>query len=113
MLRKFVTVIVFVTACTFSLYGQESERKNMAVLTFDARGVSEIESRAISDRIRIELARLGNYQMVERELMEQILEEQNFQLTGACTESSCLVEVGQLLAVHYMVGGSVTRIGNL
>jgi len=45
--------------------------------------------------------------------MEEVLKEQAFQLTGACTESSCLVEVGNLLAVHYMIGGSVTHIGNL
>jgi hypothetical protein len=37
--------------------------------------------------------------------------EQEFQQTGACSDAQCLVEVGQLLAVHKMVGGSIGKVG--
>jgi TolB-like protein len=105
------TVYLFALAVLFA--SRSEERRNLAVYTFDARGVSEIEAEAITDRIRAEISRADVYNVIERGLMEEVLEEQAFQLTGACTETSCLVEVGNLLAVHYMVGGSVTHIGNL
>ncbi len=89
------------------------ERNNIAVYEFDARGLSVIEAQSVTDRIRLEMSRSGSYSVIEREMMEQILLEQDFQLTGACSESSCLVQVGELLAVHFMIGGSVTKIGNL
>ena len=42
--------------------------------------------------------------------MQQILEEQNFQLTG-CTSDECAVEIGQLLSVNTMVAGSIGKVG--
>ena len=35
-----------------------------------------------------------------------------FQISG-CTSSECMVEVGQILGVQSMVGGSVSKVGNL
>ncbi len=98
---------------TTQICAQTAERRNIAVVTFDARGVSPIEAEAVADRIRNEFTKADVYQVVERGLMEEIMEEQAFQLTGACTESECLVEVGKILAVHFMAGGSVTKVGNL
>lgn len=98
------------------LYSETQEddyEKNIAVFNLDARGVSDIEAKAITDRLRIELQKSGEYRLLERDMMNMILEEQSFQLSGACSEASCLVEVGQLLAVNKIAGGSVTKIGSL
>jgi len=103
------SIILFINVS----FSQIKDRQNIAVYSFDARGVSSIEAEAITDRIRLEVSNANIYNVIERGLMEEVLKEQAFQLTGACTESSCLVEVGNLLAVHYMVGGSVTHIGSL
>ena len=104
---------LFILLLISSISAQDIGRRNLAVYTFDARGVSSIEAEAITDRIRLEVSKANVYIVIERGLMEEVLKEQAFQLTGACTESSCLVEVGNLLAVHYMIGGSVTHIGSL
>jgi len=85
----------------------------MAIYNFSGLGVSPIETQVISDRIRVEMGRFDTYSIIERGLMEQILKEQALQLSGLCEESSCLVEVGRILAVHYMVGGTISKIGNL
>ena len=45
-------------------------------------------------------------------MMEEILTEQGFQLSG-CTSSECAVEAGKLLGVEKMIGGSVNKLGNL
>ena len=87
--------------------------ENLGVFTFDARGVSEIVSLAITDRVRYEIQKKGGYSVIERDKMNLILKEQAFQQSGACLDASCLVEVGKLLAVTKMLGGRNTKIGNL
>ena len=82
----------------------------IAVMDFDGRGISEIEAAALTDRLRNELFRLGTFEVVERGMMENILAEQDFQLTG-CTSNECLVEIGQLLGARQMVGGSISKVG--
>jgi len=112
--KKVKTLSLFVILLIIcSISAQDNNRRNLAVYEFEPRGVSTIEAQVISDRIRIEIGKLGEYNIIERGLMEEVINEQAFQLTGACTEASCLVEVGRMLAVHYIVGGSVSKIGNL
>ena len=77
--------------------------ENLGVYRFDARGVSEVISLAITDRIRFEIQNRGQYSVIERDKMNLILKEQAFQQSGACLEASCLVEVGKLLAVTKML----------
>jgi TolB-like protein len=44
--------------------------------------------------------------------MDDILKEQGFQQSG-CTSSECVVEVGNMLGVQQMVGGSIGKVGNI
>ena len=94
------------------LYGNvvSAQAIPVAVMDFDGRGISEIEAAALTDRLRNELFRLGAFEVVERGMMENILTEQDFQLTG-CTSNECLVEVGQLLGAKQIVGGSISKVG--
>jgi curli biogenesis system outer membrane secretion channel CsgG len=50
---------------------------------------------------------------MEREMMTMILQEQDFQQSEMCNNEGCLVKMGQLVGVDYMVGGTVARIGDL
>ena len=84
---------------------------NVAVIPLDAKGVSEIEASVLTERLGLELFRTGRFTVLERGKMEEILTEQDFQLTG-CVSEECLVEVGQLLGVEQMMAGSVSKIGN-
>ncbi len=43
--------------------------------------------------------------------MQQILLEQDFQLTGY-TSDECVVEIGQLLGAHFMLAGSIGKVGS-
>jgi len=109
---SFKHIAIFAVLFT-TLFGQNPDRKNMAIYNFSGLGVSPIEAQVLSDRIRVELSKLGTYNIIERGLMEQILKEQVLQLSGLCDDASCLVEVGRILAVHYIVGGSVSKLGDL
>ena len=82
----------------------------IAIVEFEGNGISQTEAIALTDRLRNELFRLGAFEVVERGMMETILTEQDFQMTG-CTSNECLVEVGQLLGARQVVGGRISRVG--
>ncbi len=47
----------------------------IAVMDFQANGITTTENKALSDRLRNELVKIGNYQVIERALMDDILTE--------------------------------------
>jgi len=99
-------IILFITGiCT-------GQRINIAVLDLDPTGVSAEESRFLSDRLRTELFETGEFQVVERGKMQEILNEQGFQNTG-CTSVECAVEIGQLLNVNRIVAGALGKIEDI
>ena len=87
------------------------QAQSLAILDLEASGISAIEATSLTNRLRNALVRIGTITVVERGQMEQILGEQDFQLTG-CTSNECAVEVGQLLGVTTMVAGSIGRVGS-
>lgn len=92
------------------LIGQE--KQTLAVLDFDAIGISAQEARILTNRLRTNLVLLDIYSVIDRGNMEQILEEQDFQLAG-CTSDECAVEVGQLLGAKLILAGSIGKIGQI
>ncbi len=89
-----------------------AQQATLAVINLEGIGVSENDAKALSERLRNELFRLGKFKVIERGLMENILSEQDFQQTG-CTSNECLVEIGEILGVEQMIGGTISRVGKL
>jgi curli biogenesis system outer membrane secretion channel CsgG len=89
----------------------KGEATNIAVLDLSCRNISLAEAQVISDKLRIELQESGEFAVIEREAMENILAEQGFQQTG-CTSSECAVEAGRIIGVTRMVAGTIGRIEN-
>ena len=65
---------------------------------------------AASDVLTTYLVESNQFQVVERQHIAKILEEQNFQQSGAVNQASA-VQVGKLLGVEYMAYGAVTNFG--
>ena len=86
-------------------------QQSIAVLDLEARGISAVETASLTDRLRSEMVKTGRITVVERGQMQQILQEQDFQLTG-CTTEECAVEIGQLLGVTKMLAGSIGKVGS-
>lgn len=91
------------------LFAQHIE--TLAVLDFDGFGINEFEAKTLTDRLRNYVVQIGTYQLIERGAMEEILKEQGLQQSG-CSSNECIVEVGQLLGVKYMLGGTIGKVGN-
>jgi curli biogenesis system outer membrane secretion channel CsgG len=98
---------------------QAQSRSRIAVLDFDLadtsgnygsysffRGIGP--ARGISDLLTNKLVRSGNYSVIERSRLEDILREQNLVLSGRIDPSKA-AEIGRILGVEYVVLGSITR----
>ena len=93
------------------LFSFVSAQQTIAVIEFEAKGISQIEASALSDELEMHLTNIGGYTLVERGKVEEVLQEQGFQQTG-CTSDECAVEVGMLLSVQNIVIGSISKVGS-
>jgi len=87
------------------------DKETVAILDFEGRGISQLEAQTLTDRFTSELASTNAMILVERNQMNEILDEQGFQQSG-CTSAECAAEVGALLGVQHMIAGSFGKLGN-
>jgi TolB-like protein len=102
------SVIILFSVFSFSF----ADTATIAVLDFEANGVSEGEAQTISAKYQVELLKSGKFNVIERREMSNILKEQGFQQTG-CVSTECAVQIGMLLGAKYMVAGSLGHVGKL
>ena len=102
---------------------QEHNIYMVAVLDLEANGVSTIEAKGLSEKIRTRISWLVNnpahknnpgtdkYSVVERSQMDKILDQFNIQ-SAVCTDISCAVEFGKMFQADRIIIGSVNLIGS-
>lgn len=88
-----------------------AEVQSLAVLPLDAQGLTENDAAVLTDALRSRIGQSGRFKVVERTRMNDIFREQGLQMSGICIESSCAVEMGQVLGVRRILMGSVGLIG--
>jgi hypothetical protein len=95
----------------FLLASQLTAADRVAILDFQGEGVSVNVSKTFTDRVRNALVSYAQFEVMEREKFEEIMSEQKKGLSGLCDED-CIVEVGQIAQVQYMVSGVIRRLDN-
>lgn len=107
-IKIFISFILF-----FSFINILTARDNirLAVLEFEPKNVTPETAETVTELIRTSLFNTGRFTVVEREQVQQILQEQQFQSTGL-TDMKEAVEIGRLLNVQKLLLGSVNRLGN-
>ena len=83
----------------------------VAVASLSSTSIAEAEKQLLTEVLRDVLVGSKYFLVVSREDMGDLLKEQNFQ-REMCDTTECLVEMGQLLAVEKIIGGSVGKVGN-
>ncbi len=83
----------------------------VAVIDFSYNGISKSNADALSDRLRAELGKLEEFNLIDRKAMEEILSEQYFQYSG-CVSEKCMVELGNMIGASQIIGGSISKIDN-
>jgi TolB-like protein len=106
--KPYLKIFVFILTLS-NLYTQESQ-KTLAVLDFEGRGINALEAATLTDRFTSEIGKTEKMILVDRSMVEEILNEQGFQQSG-CTTDECAVEVGALLGVQFMINGSIGKLG--
>jgi hypothetical protein len=108
--------------CLAPAFAQNAKSSSIAVLDMDANGLSQTESRSLSDYLRGTIAGIitsGEYRkktryvyskVLERSQMDKIFDQFNIQNSG-CTSDSCAIEFGKMLNVDRIVIGSVGLVG--
>ena len=110
-MKKILANLIFLFHFQLIAQGVTDGKTTVAVLEFEGRGINQMESATLTDRLQSEMVNTNAIIMVERNQMEEILNEQGFQQSG-CTSAECAAEVGALLGVQNMVSGSFGLLGN-
>jgi len=90
---------------------QKDENKmTVAVLYFDPKGISPMESRALTDYFITEINNTGSAILTERSDINNIFTEQDIEASG-CTSDDCVTKIGALLNVEFIIKGSIVKLG--
>lgn len=94
----------------------QDTRPTVAVLAFDNNSIGKDRAdydnigKGIQDLLIGELAQRANVRVVEREQIQQILQEQNLARTGQIDQAT-MVKLGKLLQAQYMITGGFMSDG--
>jgi len=91
--------------------GEKKSLPKLAVLELKpGPGVPKTVTRILSDLIRTGIVKSRLFVVIDRDSIAVIMKEQAFQQSG-CTETSCAIQIGRLLAADKMLIGTVNRAG--
>jgi hypothetical protein len=89
------------------------EKLNIAIMDLTAIGVGNHVSLLLSEKLRSILFESGEYNVMNREDMAKVMEEQSFQRSEDCDNMQCYSEIGKMLGVKKIITGSVGKLGSL
>lgn len=109
ILMVFCLVLLFQVSVD-DLFAQE--RISVAVLDFAAKNVSKDDADILAEYFRSELIKTGKFDVMDRNHIRKILDEQRFQSTGA-TDLKSAVKIGKLTNTQYVFVGSYSKLDTL
>ena len=110
MLRKIIAITLANILLFSNLTAFTIKNETIAVFDFIGNDINSNTARTLSDRLRIELVKYNFINVLERNRIDAILEEQAIQMSGCVDE--CLVEVGKLLGATSIITGSIGKVGD-
>ena len=110
MLRKIIAIILANILHFSNLTAFTIKNETIVVFDFIGNDINSNTARTLSDRLRIELVNYNFINVLERNRIDAILEEQAIQMSGCVDE--CLVEVGKLLGATSIITGSIGKVGD-
>ena len=110
MVRKIIAITLANILLFSNLTAFTTKNETIAVFDFISNDINNNTARTPSDRLRIELVKYNFINVLERNRIDAILEEQAIQMSGCVDE--CLVEVGKLLGATSIITGSIGKVGD-
>lgn len=87
------------------------EKRKMAVMYLDAVGAPPDVAKSASYLLESKLGNSSKLILVERNQIDQVLNEMKYQMTGMTASDAA--KVGKQLNAHYVLIGSLNKLGNL
>lgn len=107
---QLLSILLFILL-PLMLFSQDS-KISVGILDFTpGEGVSENDAVTITEIFRSELIKSGKFTVLEREKLDQVLEEQSLQVSGI-TEEQFAVRIGKILNMEKMIYGSIRKFGS-
>jgi hypothetical protein len=107
-LVKRIKIMMFTSLAVFSLSAQSQTKQTAAVLNIDSH-VGETNSVQMGNIVRLELMKLNYFNVIDKYDAEYLIQKNQLQI-DKCFGRMCLVEVGKVLQVDKMIGGSFETI---
>ncbi len=117
MPKRFLFLFAIIIIQATTLYAQKKEiAKNIAaVLKFQREKDSEItdsDCTLLTTSLINALHKIKKIELMSREEMSKILDEQDFQRSEKCSDTECAVDLGKIIGVEKIIVGNVGKMGN-
>ena len=93
---------------------KDSEPKTgnrLAVLEFSSDGISEPIRSLLTDQFRLNLRKLRMYEVLDGSMTNQVeIFYPGEEVYGECKSKGCIMELGKMLNVNYIIAGSITEL---
>jgi TolB-like protein len=104
--------ILLLILCVWSPANADFKKTKIAVLDFQMQGEqtnSKDMGKIVAEWLITGLVETGRFDVIERRLLEKLLEEQKLGVTGAIDPNSA-AQLGKILGVRIIVSGTVTSL---
>ncbi len=112
MKRLFILACVVLVFLACPNLSSAEEKANVAVLDFSAKNVSKNDADILADFFRSELIKTGKFNVLDRNRIQKIADEQRFQKSGM-TDVNAVVKIGKLINAQYIFVGSYSKLDTL
>lgn len=111
-MRKTILVLLLLSILLIQVSAQEGDDLPiLTVLDFTTESVSQAEMKTIISILSSALFQMEQFTVIDVSQRENILSEIEFSSSG-CTDESCMLEIGRMLAAEMIVVGSLSKIGS-
>lgn len=107
-MKRKITVLLLLIVVSGLVSAEE--QMTIAIMNVGAEDVPAIITNAVSEIIRSEFSNYGNFIVVERSKMADVIKEQKLILSGLLSEESA-AEIGKLVSAQKIVVGELSPVG--
>jgi hypothetical protein len=104
-------VLLLALFCILALPAFSQSKPVITVLDFKTDGVSDKEMRSIIELLSSALFNTGKFQVIDVTQRETLLKEVEFS-SSECSDESCQLKIGQMLAAEMIVVGNIGKVGS-
>lgn len=104
-------VLLLALICILALPAFSQSKSVITVLDFKTDGVSDKEMRSIIELLSSALFNKGKFQVIDVTQRETLLKEVEFS-SSECSDESCQLKIGQMLAAEMIVVGNIGKVGS-